>query len=107
MHGLPGTGKTELSRLIAQQMECELFEITSEDEEGNAIDGASRLRAYRAAQAIVANKSALLLFDETEDVFGGSMEDSMLRSRSRSIGQTSKVRVNSVLENNGCPVNFH
>jgi len=72
LHGMPGTGKTELSRLLAQEVGCELFEVTSEDEAGNAIDGEHRLRALRAAQRMLGHRHALLLFDETEDVFGGS-----------------------------------
>ena len=96
LHGAPGTGKTELARALAQDMACELFEVTSEDEDGDPISPVSRLRAFRAAQSFLAQRKALLLFDEVEDVF----RDSPLE---RSTAQSHKAWLNRMLEDNPVP----
>ncbi|NTV13130.1 MAG: hypothetical protein HGA96_04245 [Desulfobulbaceae bacterium] len=49
LHGLPGNGKSELSRLLAQEMASELYEVASEDDDGDPVGGEQRLRAFRAA----------------------------------------------------------
>lgn len=72
VHGAPGTGKSELARALAQELGCELFEVASEDEDGDPVTGERRLRAYRAAQSFFDRRRALLLFDEVEDVFRDS-----------------------------------
>lgn len=53
MHGLAGTGKNELSRLLAQTLNVPLFEVASEDDEGDPLAPEKRLRAYRAGQTFV------------------------------------------------------
>ena len=96
VHGAPGTGKTELARTLAQDLGCELFEVASEDEEGDPINGEGRLRALRAAQSFLARHKALLLFDEVEDVFSGSALE-------RSEAQSHKAWLNRALEANPVP----
>lgn len=99
LHGAPGTGKTELSRLLARELNGALYEIASADEDGDPIQGERRLRAFRAAQSFLAKMQALVLFDEVEDVFFepfsffGSMR-----------GRTSrKAWINRMLEENPIP----
>lgn len=50
IYGSPGTGKSELVRLLAQRLQFDLLEVSSEDEDGGSIVGRSRLRAFKAAQ---------------------------------------------------------
>jgi SpoVK/Ycf46/Vps4 family AAA+-type ATPase len=70
LHGAPGTGKTELARLVAREVGAELFEVNVEDEDGDASDGDSRFSTFRLCQRLLRRKpSALVLFDEVEDVF--------------------------------------
>ena len=69
LHGAPGTGKSQLVRALADELGCELFEVASEDGDGDPVDGARRLRAFRAAQSFFAQRRALIAFDEVEDVF--------------------------------------
>ncbi|WP_428983424.1 AAA family ATPase [Paraburkholderia diazotrophica] len=38
IYGPPGTGKSELARVLARDLGCELFEIASEDADGEPID---------------------------------------------------------------------
>lgn len=97
VHGAPGTGKSQLARSLAADLECELFEIATEDDDGDPIGGARRLRALRTAQSFFSRRKALVVFDEVEDVFndGGP--------HSRSTAQMNKGWVNRTLEENAVP----
>ena len=99
LYGSPGTGKTELVRVIAHKLECELFEIAFEDEDGNPIKGENRLRSFRAAQSFFSLKQALLLFDEVEDIF----DDGDDFWGKNSTAQTHKAWINRMLEDNPVP----
>ena len=99
LYGPPGTGKSQLARVLAADLGCELFEVASEDAEGDSIKGGQRLRAFRAAQCFFAQHKALILFDEVEDIFDDT-ENFLDR---RSSAQRSKAWVNRTLENNAVP----
>ncbi len=97
LHGPPGTGKTQLARVLAGDMGCELFEVASENEDGDPIDGEKRLRAMRTAQYFFSRHRSLILFDETEDVF-----DDVAFGRGAA-AQTHKAWMNRMLEGNALP----
>lgn len=99
VHGAPGTGKSELARALAAALGCELFEVASEDEDGDPVNGERRLRAYRAAQSFFDRRRALLLFDEVEDVFN----DNGTPFGPRSTAQRRKAWLNRMLEQNRVP----
>lgn len=99
LHGEPGTGKSQLCRLVAQELDCQLFEIACQDEAGDAAVGAQRMRAYRAAQSFFAQSTAMLLFDEVEDIFGDGGDI----FGSKSTAQVRKGWVNKTLEENTIP----
>lgn len=99
VHGRPGTGKTELARWLANTFGCPLFEVVSEDGEGNLLDAERRLQAYRAAQSFLAQRRAMILFDEVEDVFNG--EDHIFAQKS--LAQSRKAWMNRLLEDNAIP----
>jgi SpoVK/Ycf46/Vps4 family AAA+-type ATPase len=99
LYGRPGTGKSQLAKLLAQELNCQLFEITSEDGDGDPVNGERRLRAFRAAQSFFNQRRALLLFDEVEDVFSDG--DSFLGRKSTA--QTRKAWINRMLEENPVP----
>ncbi len=101
LYGRPGTGKTQLSRLLAQTLDAALFDVCIEDEEGDAIGGDQRLRAYRTAQCVFAcSPRTLLAFDEAEDVFAGA---GRFLAGGRSKTEISKAWVNRLLEENPVP----
>lgn len=97
LHGPPGTGKSQLARVLAAVVGCELFEVAGADEDGDPLDAEKRLRAVRAGQCFFASRGAMIVFDETEDVFndGGLMRESTARSH--------KAWMNRLLEGNAVP----
>jgi hypothetical protein len=99
LYGSPGTGKTQLTRLLAQVLGCPLYEVASEDDCGEPIDGEDRLCAFRAAQAFFQKSPTLILFDELEDVFN----DSEGFFGKMSTAQTRKAWMNRLLEENQAP----
>ncbi|MGM0632995.1 MAG: AAA family ATPase, partial [Pseudomonadota bacterium] len=99
LYGAPGTGKTELARMLARQIGTPLYEIANADEEGDPVRGDRRLRALRTAQQVLAQQEALLLFDEIEDVFGGNAP----LFGQLALGQQLKGWVNRTLEENPVP----
>ena len=99
LHGSPGTGKTQLARVLAKHMGCELFEVAGEDNTGDPISGIKRLRALRSAQCFLGKGGSLILFDEVEDVF----DDGMSIFRVKSAAQDHKAWINRMLEGNPAP----
>ncbi len=99
LHGPPGTGKTQLARLLAHELECKLFEVSSEDEDGDPVDGVRRLRAFRAAQTLLSKQRAMILFDEVEDVF----DDGSEFFGRKSTAQARKAWMNRMLEDVAVP----
>ncbi|MDP2097862.1 MAG: AAA family ATPase [Methylococcales bacterium] len=98
-YGTPGTGKTQLTRVLAALMDCPLYEIASEDDDGDPVNGVQRLRAFRAAQVFFQHSPALMLFDEVEDVFNDG--DGLFGGKSTA--QTRKAWMNRLLEGNPVP----
>ncbi len=99
LHGEPGTGKSQLAKVLAKEHDCELFEVASEDVDGYPVHGELRLRAFRAAQSFFAQRRALIVFDEAEDVFNDG--DGLFRRKSTA--QTRKAWINRMLEENAVP----
>ena len=99
LHGAPGTGKSQLAKALAHELGCELFEVASEDGDGDPVKGERRLRAFRAAQSFFSLRRALILFDEVEDVFNDG--DSTFGQKSTA--QARKAWLNRTLEENAVP----
>jgi transitional endoplasmic reticulum ATPase len=103
LYGLPGTGKSELARLVAGILGWTSFEVVSSQEDGTSLTGMDRLRAYRLAQKYLARrKDRLLIFDEIEDVFQLAASDPFETRvwRRKAFG---KLWMNRLLETNAVP----
>ncbi len=101
IHGVPGTGKSQLARVLAKELGLKLFEINVADKYGDALTGNNRFSAYQLCQKILARqKTSLVLFDEIEDVFPG---DSMFSFGMKTAEDRRKAWINNLLENNPVP----
>ena len=100
LHGQPGTGKTELARLLAQLNHCQLYEVASEDSDGDSVTSQYRLNAYRAAQHFFASNDSMLVFDEVEDIFS---EDANPFIQKSALASKNKAWINLMLEHNSIP----
>lgn len=79
LHGQPGTGKTELSRLLADTIGAALIGIrplgkdinqSKPDFDSRITSSGLRLQHHRLVQSVVSHdEKNLLIFDEAEDVF--------------------------------------
>lgn len=96
LHGEPGNGKTELTRALARDLECELFEVATEDTDGDPIGAPQRLQALRVLQSFLKGRRCLVTFDEIEDVF--PRPHSFFLSSQRQ--QYAKGWVNRLVESN-------
>nr|WP_311527918.1 ATP-binding protein [uncultured Ralstonia sp.] len=107
LYGAPGTGKTELARVLARDAGCELYEVDCLDKDGNSLTGKDRYRSLQVSQAFLRGRpGAVLLFDEVEDVFPGPTRELMsLFSHDEPRGSVNgKAWVNQTLEHNPVPV---
>lgn len=92
IYGAPGTGKTELVRVLALAMSLSLYEVKTTAYNGRPMSGDHRLAAYQVSQHLLASdKNSIMLFDEVEDVFNDR------------ISKQYKAWVNQILENNPRP----
>lgn len=104
VYGAPGTGKTVCARAIAKAIGSELFEVAVENKQGDRINGASRLSAYRLSQRILsARKNALIVFDEIEDINPTNRSDEFDFTGSRANRTGQKGWFNHLLEQNTVP----
>ncbi|WP_411833173.1 AAA family ATPase [Pseudoxanthomonas mexicana] len=103
LYGAPGTGKTELVRTVAEEVQASLVEVPSMDEDKDPLPHWKRLTALTAVQDILRTQaSSLVLFDEVEDVF--PVEPPFGRSRhSNKGGDRHKGWLVRLLEENERP----
>lgn len=99
IHGAPGTGKSQFVKAFSKSLDCELFDIASEDSDGDPVNGERRLRAYSLAQSFFAKRKAILFFDEIEDVFAS--ENPLFGKKSPA--QSRKGWMNKMLEESPVP----
>lgn len=101
IYGCPGTGKTELARVISQSIGLDLYEITMNLDQGDAVKGEQRFSIYQLAQQLLARKhKGMVLFDEAEDVFP---ESPFWFFGARSNNDGKKAWINRQLEFNPVP----
>jgi len=96
-YGTPGTGKTELTQVLAKKLHAELFEVSAEDDNEEAASGNERVSAYRAAQVLLEKQKSLLLYDEAEDIFESYQGLFFVKK------QENKAWINKMLEINSVP----
>ena len=95
VYGPPGTGKTEFCKVVACKLGMDLYSVGETDDSGDEPLRRERLQSLRMNLMLLANQdSALVLFDEMEDVFANGPRSDML----------SRVFVHRLLETNIKPI---
>lgn len=94
LYGLPGTGKSELTKVISKSLNIKLYEVSYASKAGEALGRKSRTKAYQMAQAVLSSKNKLLMYDEAEDIFDTQHSTSRL---------LNKAWINRMLETNTLP----
>lgn len=97
LYGAPGSGKTELARVIAKELGYQLYAVGSEQAStGTTMSGELRLGAYTTAQLMLTNHDhAMMVFDDCDDAF---VHEFFMRSQTH-----SKAWMNRLLESNPVP----
>ena len=91
LYGLPGTGKTEFVKMIAAELDRNLYEIASKSRyTDDNYNGEKRFLSLKTADKVLNKERDIIMFDEIEDVF-------------KSTERMSKALFNSTLEGNGVP----
>lgn len=87
--------------MLAKLNHCQLYEVASEDSDGDSVTSQYRLNAYRAAQHFFASNDSMLVFDEVEDIF--SEEGANPFSQKSALASKNKAWINLMLEHNSIP----
>ncbi len=95
-YGVPGTGKPELARLVADELGWVAYEVRTENRDGTPSSGDERMASLMLAQRFLeSSHRRLVIFDELEDLV--SSEYGFSRAR---IG---KLFMHRMLEKNAVP----
>lgn len=97
LHGEPGTGKTQLVRVMAKELGTPVFELDTADCDGDPLHAQARLSVLNLAQSYFRDDPVILVFDEAEDILTPSPRD-------RGAANSHKGWFNQMLENNRQPV---
>lgn len=101
LYGMPGTGKTELTRAVAHAVSASLYEVSVN--EGIERQISDRLTLWKTASSFLSSTPhTMLAIDEAEDVFNSGCEAFFLPFDNKPM-RTNKGEINKLLETNPVP----
>lgn len=102
LYGMPGTGKTQLSRAVCRELNVMLYEVSTDKEKRRCN---SRLQCWQTASAFLGgSENTALAIDEAEDVFNDDGDGSPILSFfGVPAPRTNKGQINKLLETNPVP----
>ncbi|MBA91221.1 MAG: AAA family ATPase [Phyllobacteriaceae bacterium] len=101
LHGAPGTGKTELCKVLAACAGANLCAVGESDDDGDEPSRFERMQQLRFGQRLLGDQgNTVILFDEMEDLFP-ALDVGFFGLPMRRTG--SKVHMNRLLETNPAP----
>lgn len=100
LHGAPGTGKSELVRVLARRLQVPLFDVADADEDCDSLQPGDRLARAVASLFLLGRRRAILCFDEVEALFN----DGSVFFGKPSTAELQKSFFNRMLEQNQVPV---
>lgn len=105
LYGVPGTGKTEYCHSLSASMNLNLYEITSEKDDGSEQSGFSRYTACDICQNCIQNDNSIVLIDEADEMLNGGDGNGVLAFLDGSVRNTEKHKINELLDK-ATTVNF-
>jgi SpoVK/Ycf46/Vps4 family AAA+-type ATPase len=99
LYGSPGTGKTELARLLAAQAGLALYEVRHSADNGEGMTHARYAQVVIAQQLLRTASGIALMFDEAEDLL--PVRDGEADNTGERLG---KAAFNALLETNAVPM---
>ena len=106
LYGLPGTGKTQLTRVLADELGAKLYEVSAGGKSSRVRGGdISRLQCWKMACAFLSNADrALIAIDEAEDLFNDTGGLFFLSNfLGKQLQRLNKGEINKLLEENPVP----
>jgi len=97
LHGEPGSGKTQLSRVLTLESDFQCYEVNFSNSHGEQLTGEQRLDKLTTARNFLNDDGNLIIFDELEDAFPNDFGFS-------SSSSPQKRWFNELLETNLVPV---
>jgi len=97
IHGAPGTGKSQIVRVLGRALGMAVFELDTADNDGDPLRAEGRLSVLNLAQMYFQDTAVLLVFDEAEDILTPSFTY-------RGTANSHKGWFNQILEKNRQPV---
>jgi len=102
LYGEPGTGKTEFSKTLAENVNAMLFAIGDSNNTVLEKDDSSRYKQLLRANFLLKNEpNSCLLVDEADDILGTCYATGFRYCKQDE--EISKIKVNRLLENNERP----
>ena len=87
LDGPPGVGKSELARFIAAHLGFDAWEVNEVDEDGDPAMPGERVQYLRICHRLLKQRDkGLILFDESDAVLGGHLDDHRRAMRSSKAG---------------------